>query len=99
MATSNWNFKTFIYAIAMLSIAGFCGLCIAGFFNLDSKVARAKEINEVEHKEIVKGSINRNAAQQGEIEHIKEIVTDIRLEQRTMQVELKNSFARLEKKL
>ena len=99
MASSNGTFKTFIYAIAMLSIAGFCSLSIAGYFNLDGKVVNAKEVNEAQHKELAQGSIKRDASQGQEIEHIKEIVTDIRLEQRTMKSDLQHFYKRVESKL
>ena len=63
-------------------------------------VVRGNDLaNRDEHATIVEGSIKRDAAQGQEIEHIKEIVTDIRLEQRSMQSDLKHSFESLEKKL
>ena len=63
-------------------------------------VVRGNDLsNRDDHKEIVKGSIERNASQQIEIEHVKEIVTDIRLEQRTMSADLKHGLEMIEKKL
>ena len=55
--------------------------------------------NRTDHKEIIKGSVERDARQGVEIEHVKEIVTDIRLEQRTMSADLKHGLEMIEKKL
>ncbi len=63
-------------------------------------VVRTNDLsNRENHKEIIKGSVERNASQQVEIEHVKEIVTDIRLEQRSLKADVKYGFAMLEKKL
>ena len=63
-------------------------------------VVRGNDLNNrKDHKEIIKGSEHRNEVQQKEIEGIKEIVTDIRLEQRSLKSELKYGFEMLEKKL
>ena len=55
--------------------------------------------NRQEHKEIISGSVKRNREQQKDIEHIKDIVTDIRLEQRSMQSDIKHTLASIERKL
>ena len=63
-------------------------------------VVRGNDLdNRTDHKEIIKDSVRRHQVQQKEIEHVKEIVTDIRLEQRTIAAELKHGLQRIEKKL
>ena len=63
-------------------------------------VVRGNDLtNRKEHKDITEGSIKRDAKQGVEIEHIKEIVTDIRLEQRSLKSDLKYGLAQIEKKL
>ena len=54
MTEKNGGFRTFIYTISISAILGFAGLCIAGYFDLDSKVAMAKEKSETARKEIRK---------------------------------------------
>ncbi len=63
-------------------------------------VVRGNDLtNRGEHQNIEQRSVHRHEAQQVEIGKIETIVTDIRLEQRTMGVELKRGLLAIEKKL
>ena len=53
-------------------------------------VVRGNDLdNRKDHKEIIQGSVHRNELQQDEIEGVKEIVTEIRLEQRDISKDIK----------
>lgn len=63
-------------------------------------VVRGNDLNNrKDHTIIIDGSMKRHEIQEGKIEHVKEIVTNIRLDLRTMAVELKQGLTQIEKKL
>lgn len=55
--------------------------------------------NRREHQVLEEHSLQRHDAQQKEISKIEEILTDIRIEQRAMGIELKRALFAIEKKL